>query len=155
MEAAAGAEEEAGADGPADRDHVDVAGLEVLAVTRVTGVDVGDVSATPGFGSAAVRVRSLMYDFAFFGGGGRAGSYDGRWGGTQRRSPSDDGPGTRVRLATPVPGGWGGLVGGCIGRVRAALAPLRAEGRITRSRRYKPRRSRAAASRRLSDKSMR
>ena len=39
-EAAAGAEEEAGADGAADGDHVDVPGLQRLAVARVSGVGV-------------------------------------------------------------------------------------------------------------------
>jgi hypothetical protein len=39
-EPAARAEEEAGADGTADGDHVDVPGLQRLAVTRVSGVDV-------------------------------------------------------------------------------------------------------------------
>ncbi len=38
VQASAGAEEEAGADGAADGDHVDVAGLEVLAVTGVARV---------------------------------------------------------------------------------------------------------------------
>ena len=38
-EPAARAEEEPGADGAADGDHVDVPGLEGLAVAGVTGVD--------------------------------------------------------------------------------------------------------------------
>ena len=67
-QAAAGAQEEPGADGAADGDHLDLPGFEALVVALILGVE-------GGFGGMGMRRNGVVGDGLFLGGCSWAGCF--------------------------------------------------------------------------------